>query len=284
MMTKVRWWQWWWWSCWPGLSSFVLRCIPCLFIDIGWRWVLWKWIQCGGLGRSWIQHVLDRVRCFETPRRCGKLTPGATRSKQIQVSTEEQWRCVPSSIHKRRVAGFWQKRRFVPGHCRTVMAAKPISKIWTVSSVTTSAVPGVVMVRILLLLAQCKGHWQAHNLSMVGGVAQKKSMLLSMQMMNRLPRTCTNNSGGAASLKATSSQAGGTVIRFALLEEWFDEPMTIRMAAQKNAIPLPLGSAGLLLGTDNTYNNWFFYIGNLRCLVFLVFTMDFGVGDNVWGW
>ena len=28
-------------------------------------------------------------------------------------------------------------------------------------------------------------------------------------------------------------EAGGTVIRFALLEEWFDEPMTIRMAAQK---------------------------------------------------
>ena len=28
-------------------------------------------------------------------------------------------------------------------------------------------------------------------------------------------------------------EAGGTVIRFALIEESFDEPMTIRMAAQK---------------------------------------------------
>jgi len=34
----------------------------------------------------------------------------------------------------------------------------------------------------------------------------KKVMLLSMQMMNRLPRTCTNNSGGTASLKAPSSK------------------------------------------------------------------------------
>jgi len=59
--------------------------------------------------RRWKTGVLDRVRWFETPRRCGKLTPGATRSKQIQLSTEEQWRCVPSSIHKRRVAGFGKK-------------------------------------------------------------------------------------------------------------------------------------------------------------------------------
>ena len=80
-----------------------------------------------------------------------------------------------SLLHTRKKSGWlWQKRRFVPGHCRTVMAPKPISKIWTVSSVTTSAVPGVVMVRILLLLAQCKGHWQAHNLWVVGGVTQEK--------------------------------------------------------------------------------------------------------------
>ena len=52
----------------------------------------------------------------------------------------------------------------------------------------------------------CKGHWQAQNLWMVGGVTQKKIVLISMQMMNILPCTYTNNSGGTGSMKATSSK------------------------------------------------------------------------------
>ena len=35
---------------------------------------------------------------------------------------------------------------------------------------------------------------------------QKKNVLISMQMMNTLPCTCTNKSGGTGSLKATSSK------------------------------------------------------------------------------
>ena len=48
-------------------------------------------------------------------------------------------------------------------------------------------------------------------------------------------------------------EAGGTVIRFALLKEWFHEAMTIWIAAQKNALPLPLGAAALLLATQHMY-------------------------------
>ena len=44
---------------------------------------------------------------------------------------------------------------------------------------------------------QSLGGWWGHA---------RKIVLLSMQMMNRLPRTCTNNSGGTGSLKATSSK------------------------------------------------------------------------------
>ena len=58
--------------------------------------------------------------------------------------------------------------------------------------------------------------------------------------------------------------------------------------SSKNAIPLPLGAASLLLATQHTYfkKSIFFYIprqSRMRSFA-LVFTMDYGVDDNVSGW
>ena len=58
--------------------------------------------------------------------------------------------------------------------------------------------------------------------------------------------------------------------------------------SSKNAIPLPLGAASRLLATQHTYlkkSIYFFYSSAILDAEFaLVFTMDYGVDDNVWGW
>lgn len=98
----------------------------------------------------------------------------------------------------------------VPGHCSTVMAHKPLSKTWTVSSVTTDG-----------------PHFVAAG-SKHGAPAGTQSLADDEQAARHVHEQQSRHWFA----ESDKVEAGGAVIRFVLLEKCFDETMTIWMATQ----------------------------------------------------
>ena len=233
------------------------------------------------MSSKWMKHVYANVMFLKMGKCNGlstlvwnveEIRKAYTWSNAIQTNPSLNGRAmaVCPLLHTRKKSGWlWQERRFVPGHCSTVMAQKPISKIWTVSSVTTSAIPRVVMVRILLLLAQCKGHWQAHNLWMVGGVTQKKLCWSQCRWWTDChARARTTVEALVRWKRQVRSRWHCHQVCFArrMIRWTYDHSD----GTSKNAIPLPLGAASWLLGIVHTYEKnpyFFWFLGNLGCLV-----------------